>query len=231
MWTKIDSLLTPTLPGSSGNISADDFATFFSQKVNLIRAATASVRRILRTVPPKHCSLDPAPNWLLKKLADDIIPVICHLCNTSLECCRLPGDQKSAVVRPQVKKPTVDAFELYSYRPITNLSFLSKIVERIVMTRHTTHAEQLSLFPARQSAYRHFHSTETVVTSVLNDPIHAADEDKATCLVLLDPSAAFHTGDHDILLDVLRRRFLVDGPALKWFHSYLTGRIQVFCVD
>ena len=49
--------------------------------------------------------------------------------------------------------------------------------------------------------------------------------------VLLDLSAAFVTVDHDVLLDVLQRRLLVDGPALKWFRSYLTGRTQGFCVD
>ena len=61
---------------------------------------TDEVRWVLRTVPAKHCSLDPVPTWLVKKLAEDVIPVICHLCSTSLECCRLPDDQKLAVVRP-----------------------------------------------------------------------------------------------------------------------------------
>jgi len=78
---------------------------------------------------------------------------------------------------------TLDASELNSYCPISNISFLLKLVERIVTARDTiTHAEQLSLyiFPARQSAYRHFHSSESVVTSVLNDAIRAADEDKVT---------------------------------------------------
>jgi len=65
----------------------------------------------------------------------------------------------------------------------------------------------------------------------MNDTICAADEGKVTYLVLLDLSAASDTVDHDILLDVLKRRFLVDGPALKLFRSYLTGRTQVFCVD
>ena len=123
-------------------MSGDNFATFFSQKVNSIRATTATVlapvlnthtstcrlslfepmttdevRRILRTVSAKHCSLDTVPTWLVKKLAEDIIPVICHLCNISLECCRLPNDQKLAVLRPGLKKPTVDASELNSYCP------------------------------------------------------------------------------------------------------------------
>ena len=65
----------------------------------------------------------------------------------------------------------------------------------------------------------------------MNDVIPAADDVTATRPVLLDLSAAFDTVGHDILLDVLQRRFLVDGPALTWFRSYLTGRTQVFCVD
>jgi len=66
---------------------------------------------------------------------------------------------------------------------------------------------------------------------VLNDVIRAADEGKVTCLVLLDLSAAFDTVDHNILLDVLRRRFLVEEPALKWFYFYLNDWTQVITVD
>ena len=94
-----------------GDILADDLATFFSQKVNSIRAAKASdpapvlntrtstsrlslfepvttdeVRCLLRTVPAKHCSLDPVPTWLVKKLTKDIIPVICHLHSSAVVC-------------------------------------------------------------------------------------------------------------------------------------------------
>ena len=68
------------------------------------------------------------------------IPVICHLCNTSLDCCRLPDDQKLAVMRPRLKKLTLDASKLNSYHPISNLSFLPKLVECIVTARYTTYA-------------------------------------------------------------------------------------------
>ena len=67
-----------------------------------------------------------------------------------------------------------------------------------------------------------------VVVSVLNDVIRAADEGKVTCLVLLDLSSAFDTVDHDILLQVLNRRVLVEGSALDWFRSCLNNRTQVF---
>jgi len=136
----------------------------------------------------------------------------------SLLSCHLPTAQKLAIVHPRLNKPTLDASKHESDRPIS------------VTARFTAHAEDHELFPMRQSAYRRHHSTETVV-SVLNNIIRAADDGKVTCLVLLDLSAAFDTVDHDILLDVLRRRFLVEEPALKWFHSYLNDRTQVISVN
>jgi len=253
VWTKINALLKPQSSTAVDGITAQDFADHFTRKVDTIRAATAGapapvidtrvatsyltsfspvtteeIRRLLRTVPAKHCALDPAPTWLIKQIAGDISPIISQLCNSSIESCHLPDTQKLAIVHPRLKKPSLDASDLNSYRPISNLSFLSKLMERVVANRYTAHAENNSLFPDRQSAYRRYHSTETVVMSVLNDVIRAADEGKVTCLVLLDLSAAFDTVDHDILLDVLRRRFLVDGAALEWFRSYLRGRTQVF---
>ena len=69
------------------------------------------------------------------------------------------------------------------------------------------------------------------MTSIVNDAIRAADEGKVTCLFFLDLSVTLDTVDHDVLLAVLQQRFLVDGHALTWFRSYLTGRTQMFCVD
>ena len=82
--------------------------------------------------------------------------------------------------------------------------------------RYSTHAEQLSLFQARQSAYRHFHSTETAVTSVLNDVIRAAHEGKVTWLVLLDlrllvphspPQDWYLVCDHETISRLLYNNF------------------------
>ena len=93
------------------------------------------------------------------------------------------------------------------------------------------HVDDNVLLTARQSAYRCFHSTETVIAAVHNDLIRAADADHVTALVLLDLSSTFETVDHDILLSVLERRFGVDGVALSWFQSYLQGRTQTFIVN
>ena len=93
------------------------------------------VIKLLGKLPAKHCSLDPVPTWLVKRLTEHIAPVICQLCNASLQSCSLPASQKHAVVQPRLKKATLNSDDVNSHRPISNLSFLSKFVERIVTVR------------------------------------------------------------------------------------------------
>ena len=87
------------------------------------------------------------------------------------------------------------------------------------------------LFPTFQSAYRKFHSTETALLTVKNDLLLAMNNKQVTLLVLLDLSFAFDTLDHDILLNILRTKFGVDGTVLKWFKSYLSGRSQPVLIN
>ena len=92
------------------------------------------------------------------------------------------------------------------------------------------HIERQYLFPARQSAFKKHHSTETTVVSVLNDVIGAADHGQVTALVL-DLSSAFDYVNHEIMIRVLNERFQVEGQALAWFLSFLGDRSQIFRVD
>jgi len=148
------------------------------------------------------------------------------MCNASLPAGVLPTSQKHALVRPLLKKSTLDPYDLCSYRPISNLTFVSKMVERVVAVRLLKHVDSYNLLPERQSAYRRFHSTETAIAVVHNDLVRAADADHVTALVLLDLSSAFDTVDHHILLSVLQQRFGVDGLVMDWFRSYLSDRQQ-----
>ena len=70
------------------------------------------------------------------------------------------------------------------------------------------------------------HSTETALLRVKSDIIKNMDQNKVTCLILLDLSTAFHTVDHELLHNYLRYRYGVTGQVLEWIHSYLTGRTQ-----
>src|SRR5664279_2820400 len=142
----------------------------------------------------------------------------------------LPSSQKLDLVHPRLMKPSLDPDDVNSYRPISNLTFVSKMVERVVARRFMHHVDSHHLLPERQSAYRRFNSTETAIAIVHNDLVRAADADRVTALVLLDLSSAFDTVDHTVMLSVLKDRFGVDGRALMWFSSYLCDRTQTFVV-
>jgi hypothetical protein len=83
-----------------------------------------------------------------------------------------------------------------------------------------------NLLPSLQSGFRPGHSTETAILHVLSDILTAVDDGDFAALVLLDLSAAFDTVDHSILVERLHRSFGIEGSALQWFESYLTGRSQ-----
>ena len=137
-----------------------------------------------------------------------------------------PSSQKCACVTPILKKTSLDIGELGNYRPFSNLTFLSKALERCIYEQTTAYLQENKLFPDKQSAYRKFHSTETAGLDVLSNVYAAADNGKVTLLGLLDQSSAFDCVDHEILCERLGHNFGFTGKALKWFKSYLTDRNQ-----
>ena len=119
---------------------------------------------------------------------------------------------------PTLKKCGSDlAFK--NFRPISNLQFVSKLVERAAADQLQSHLVKNNLFPTLQSAYRPNHSTETALLKIKNDILMNMDKQHATLLILLDLSAAFDTVDHQILLNRLRTEFGVSGKVLDWFAS------------
>ncbi|XP_076607191.1 uncharacterized protein LOC143333136 [Chaetodon auriga] len=131
---------------------------------------------------------------------------------------------KTAVIKPLLKKTNLDASGISNYRPISNLPFLGKIIERVVFQQMHAFMMQNNLFNAFQSGFPPHHSTETVLIKVLNDIHLNNDASKTSVLVLLDLSAAFDTVDHDILLDRLEKWVGFTGTVLHWFKSYLQDR-------
>ena len=133
---------------------------------------------------------------------------------------------KSALVYPLLKKPTLNRDDMKNYRPVSNLSFHSKILEKVVASRLNSHINSSRTSNDYQCAYRKFHSTETALLKIHNNIISSKDDGKVTATTLLDLSAAFDTIDHTILLRRLGNWFGVSGKALDWFKLYLTGRSQ-----
>ena len=127
------------------------------------------VTKIIVKSPSKSCSLDPLPTWLLKAHLDMLAPPITTIVNSSLQTSVFPSDMKKALVTPLLKKPSLDKEVLKNYRPVSNLSFVSKIIEKAAMCQVTEHADANDALPKFQSAYRPMHSTETALLRVQND--------------------------------------------------------------
>ncbi len=134
-----------------------------------------------------------------------------------------------------MKKPSLDKNLLKNYRPISNLPFLSKILEKVVFHKLLSHLQENNLSNPFKSAYRAGHSTETVLLRIVNDILSALDSDNISVLLLLDLlldlSAAFDTIDHQILLSRLNSVFGIQSTALQWFQSYLSDRYQSTSVN
>ena len=138
---------------------------------------------------------------------------------------------KISHIRPVIKKSSLDPEDLNNYRPISNLSFLSKVLEKIVALQITSYLAENNLCSKMQSAYKKNHSTETVILRVFNDINHAIDNQMEVVLILLDLSAAFDTIDHKILIERLRDRFGFKNTALQWFKDYLSNRLQSVIIN
>ena len=125
-----------------------------------------------------------------------------------------------------MKKPSLNKDSMNDYRQVSNLSFLSQVLERVVMDQLNSHENTSNTFNQYQSAYRKYHSIEPALLEIHNDIMTSMDTGKVTALTLLDLSTAFDTIDHTILFRRHEDWFGVTGKALDWFQSYVTGRCQ-----
>jgi len=121
-----------------------------------------------------------------------------------------------------LKKYNVDKEDLSNYRPISHLSFLSKLTERVVKQR-LTHLSSNHLLNSFQSADTAHHSTESTLLTVHDHIIKAMAHQQTIAICLLDLSAAFDTIDHSILIHRLSSWFGLNGTVLSWLNSYISS--------
>ena len=183
------------------------------------------LKQIIAKHPTKCSPTDPVPSKLLTLHSDTFLPIWMELVNLSLEQGDMSG-LKDSVLLPILKGASVniDIDCHKNYRPITNLLFLDKLIERVVAIRLDEHMITNNLHIDNQYGYKKFHSTELLLTKIFNDLLLACDKGTPSILILLDLSAAFDTIDIDRLLDILKTDIGICGVALNWFSSFLRGR-------
>jgi len=239
---------------TSPSVLANDFSNYFVGKVHTIRSNIDKVTdcdqvyvssdrnvqsctfptfklvsndelcKIVSKCADKSCHLDPMPTWLVKKHLPILLPLLCRVVNTSLSSGCFPAELRRAIITPVIKKTSLDKQELKNYRPVSNLPFLGKLIEKVVSVQVADYVYSNELAEPLQSAYRPDHSTETALLLVHDTIQRAIDTDMAVFVVLLDLTAAFDTVDHSILMQRLSLDFGVSGIPYNWFKSYLHMR-------
>ena len=174
--------------------------------------------------------MDPIPTFLLKSCLPELVPSIATIVNCSLQTANVHTRYKQAVVKPLLKKPGLEPI-YKNYRPVSNLTFISKVIEQAASNQIEEHISKQDIGEKFQSAYKASHSTETALVRVFDDILRQLDQGHVVYLALLDLTAAFDTVDHQVLLERLHRTFHLSGQVLSWVKSYLSDRSTVVSVN
>lgn len=252
--TLMDTEGTNTLPTSTSDKKlANDFVQYFKEKIVKIREAfpqqeTTPMHGLpgdikefstfelvteeeIRSIIDKYgvsCSPeDPIPTKLLKEHYETLVPYWLELVNLSLSTGSMECVKSSAI--STLLKEADEALDpeiFKNYRPVSNLVFLSKLIERCVASRLKSHLKENDLESPNAYGYKENHSTELLLIKVVDGLLTAFDKKHATVLLLLDLSAAFDTVDQRKLLKILRNEIGLSGKVYQWFESFITGRTQ-----
>ena len=178
---------------------ANDFADFFTVKIERIRGELTlrksglvhspglakpaclsrlseldlvtddDVLKLIRGSTIKACKLDPLPATIMRSCYWALVPVFKTVINLSLSTGSMPEDLKIVSLRPLLKKPNADCEQFSNFRPVSNLKFLSKLVEKTVFVQLNNYLTVNGLHESFQSAYKAHRSTETALLTITDD--------------------------------------------------------------
>lgn len=223
--------LVEKLPGQTGQYGEIHVQKYYSQlgvKSGSFTFESVSVARVLEKLQKLDCNkatgLDAIPARFLKDSAEIISPSITHIVNSSIRQGEFPNDLKGARVIPLYKKGSKQ--DPSNYRPVSILSSLSKIIEKIMYEQIDQYLLSQNILYEFQSGFRKSHSTDSCLLFLTDLIKREVDKGNLCGMVMLDLQKAFDTVDHSVLLYKLKAIGFSD-LAVKWVGSYLGNRMQV----
>ena len=168
----------------------------------------------------KSCELDLLPTKLIKENIEKFIGLLTIIISISLESGVFAEGWKTVLLHPLMKKVGLDVISP-NFCPVSNLSFISHLVEKAAISQIIQHADYHRLTPHYQSAYRKNHTCETSLLRLINDALWVMKQQQTTILAIMELSTTFYTLHHDIFLSALNKRFGFQGVILNWVESYV----------
>ncbi len=218
-----------TLPPEPPTFSLPPFHYITNARLDHIEFDAQNINYILRKLPVgKACGSDGISNRLLCMCSSSISVALCNIFQYSMDIGVFPESWKGANVSSVYKK--LEDFVKSNYRPISLLSCISKVMERVVFNVIYDYCVVNGLFNDRNSGFKHGDSTVYQLTNIVHRIYKNMDDEFETCMVFLDISKAFDKVYHRGLLFKLRQ-IGICGSLLDWIESYISNRKQRVVVD
>ena len=208
-----DNILPTSLTSNQYQLSSFDLTT------------VDELRHLIKKHGIRTSTNDPLPAFLIEQNLELLLPHFRILVNLSLSTSNFDGLKEAHVV-PILKSLQLDKELFKNFRPVSLLSFISKLTERVVHTRINAYLSANDLHVPSQFGYKRHHSCETFLLKLIDDILVTVDSKLGVVVLIIDLSAAFDTVDHTVLLHILQSKFHITGSALTWLKSFLSGRTQ-----
>lgn len=218
-----------TLPPESPTYSLPLFQYVTDSRLSYVNFTVQNIKTILEQLPVgKACGSDGVSNRLLRMCSSSIAAPLCNMFQSSMDRGIFPESWKEANISSVYKK--LEDFLKTNYRPISLLSCISKVMERVVFNEIYNYCVINRLFNERNSGFKHGDSTVYQLTNIVHRLYKNMDDECETCMVFLDVSKAFDKVYHKGLLFKLRQ-IGISGCLLLWLESYISNRRQRVVVD
>ena len=212
-----------------GNKSFDSYLNNHNGRFRITPTNPTEIQKIIEQLNPwKGTGPNSIPSFILRKLASIISDPISNLCNRSLETGIYPDILKLARLVPVHKKES--KLDVSNYRPISLLSNINKIFEKVMSLRVRNYLERSNLLYNLQFGFRKKHSTSHAIVNMVQSIQEVIKYNKVAIGIFIDLQKAFDTVNHSILLSKLDS-YGICGIAKNWIKSYLFNRKQYVSID